>query len=379
MSFSERDINAIHSNTTFVNGKKYFGEHDNKVTSKPTTERFVNNQDLRTDATIFIPVMERIEKLDLFLKSLKQSIDVSKRSISLVILDNSIERKQSQEIKNADFGSSVTEIYYHHDPRMSQSGGRNFAFNYLSANSGIIGIWDADIYASENTVNNLIEALMDDPVLSGIAPPLGKYGGGSQELALSIYKNLNSNKNTRLKLHMPGKIGEENGVWRDDVLRTTMMRGSFFISARELGFDFGYLMQGDIVVLHDDRVDPLSVGYSLEYRTSETLKSIFMLMYRNDVFLKSGRETNRKFLDYNISAIERVTGLDNVKSVRFQDFMLNVATSFDLAKSPSEFEVDVPKEFEEMASFIELLKHEQVFNRIKKIKSNDSSRPLYTV
>ena len=88
-----------------------------------------------------------------------------------------------------------------------------------------------------------------------------------------------------------------------------MAKCTFFISAREHNFDFGYLMQGDTVVLHDDRVDKLSVGCSLKYRTSETLKSIFILMYRNNVFTNEGKEINKKFLEYNISAIERVTSL----------------------------------------------------------------------
>lgn len=173
MSFSERDINTIHSNTSFVNGRKYFGQFDSKVTSRPTTERILCNQDLKTEATIFIPLMERAEKFDLFLGSLKQSIAESQRALSLVILDNSIERRFQKQITNADFGSSVTEIYYHHDPRMTQSGGRNTALRNFADCSKIIGIWDSDIYASEKTVGSLLSELTNDSDLSGVAPPLG--------------------------------------------------------------------------------------------------------------------------------------------------------------------------------------------------------------
>lgn len=411
MSFSERDLNTIHSNTTFVDGRKYFGQYDHKVTSRPTTEWILKNQEQKAEASIFIPIMERVEKLDIFLMSLKQSIDHSQFGVSLVILDNSIERKFLQKIKDADLGASVTGIYYHHDPRMTQSGGRNIAFNILGNNSEIIGVWDADIYASKNTVANLLNTLINDSMLSGIAPPLGKFSGGLQEIALSVYKNIDNNKNSRLKLHMPGNIGEENGVWKGKILRTTMMRGSFFvkrnliedisnnnpegkpwltdfvlwqnvpffISAKELNFDFGYLMQGDTVVLHDDRVDELSVGYSLEYRTSETLKSIFMLMYRNDVFKRNGSIINHKFLEYNVSAIMRVTGFDRGKSIRFQNFMLDIANIFDSANTVSQFKINVPEEFVVASEFIELLKYEPVFSRVKKIKSNNPSRPVYTI
>lgn len=411
MSFSERDINTIHSNTTFVNGRKYFGQFDSKVTSRPTTERILGNQDLKTEATIFIPVMERAEKFDLFLDSLKRSIAVSQCGLSLVILDNSIERKFLEQITNADFGSSVTEIYYHHDPRMTQSGGRNAAINNFTDGSKIIGIWDSDIYASEKTIGNLLTELTNDPALSGIAPPLGKFGGGSQEVAQSIYKNIRQSRNARLKLHMPGEIGESNGIWKNDVLRTTMMRGSFFIkkdlvqkiaksnpvgnpwltdfvlwqnvpffiSARENSFDFGYLMQSDTVVLHDDRVDKLSVGYSLKYRTAETLKSIFMLMYRNDVFTNEGKEINRKFLEYNISAIERVTGFNHQDAVIFQNFMLDAVNLFNSANSVNDFKVKIPNGFEQASEFIELLKYEPVFSRVKQIKSSNPSRVMYTV
>lgn len=411
MSFSERDINTIHSNTTFVNGRKYFGQFDNKVTSNPTTERILGNQDLKTEATIFIPVMERAEKFDLFLDSLKRSIAVSQSGLSLVILDNSVERKFQKRITNADFGSSVTEIYYHHDPRMTQSGGRNTAINNFSDGSKIIGIWDSDIYASEKTIGNLLLELTNDPALSGIAPPLGKFGGGSQEVALSIYKSIRQSRNARLKLHMPGEIGENNGVWKNDVLRTTMMRGSFFvkkdlvekiakcnpegnpwltdfvlwqnvpffISARENNFDFGYLMRGDSVVLHDDRIDKLSVGFSLEYRTQETLKSIFMLMCRNDVFTNEDKEINKRFLEYNISAIERVTRFSHNDAVRFQRFMLEAVCLFNSSNSINDFKVETPKGFEQASEFIELLKYEPVFSRIKQIKSSNPSRAMYTV
>lgn len=210
---------------------------------------------------------------------------------------------------------------------------------------------------------------------------------------------------------MPGEIGEHNGVWKNDVLRTTMMRGSFFvkkdlvekiansnaennpwltdfvlwqnvpffISARENNFDFGYLMQGDSVVLHDDRVDKLSVGYSLEYRTAETLKSIFMLMYRNDVFTDEGKEINRKFLKYNIPAIERVTGFNHNDAVRFQTFMLDAVSRFNSTNSVNDFNVEIPDGFERASEFIELLKYEPVFSRLKQIKSNNPSRVMYTV
>lgn len=131
MSFSEREINTIHASTSFVDGRKYFGEFDNLVTAKPTIERVIGNQDLKVNATILVPIMERLEKLAMFLSLLKESLDQSQQRVSLTFLDNSIERKLWQLIKDADFGSSVTEILYFHDPRMTQSGRRNTAVTYL--------------------------------------------------------------------------------------------------------------------------------------------------------------------------------------------------------------------------------------------------------
>lgn len=43
MSFSEREINTIHANTSFIDGQKYFGKFDGLVTARPTTERLIGN------------------------------------------------------------------------------------------------------------------------------------------------------------------------------------------------------------------------------------------------------------------------------------------------------------------------------------------------
>jgi hypothetical protein len=412
MSLSEREINLIHSKTTFVNGTKDFGEFDSLVTSTPISERFLGNQDLRSEATIIIPVMERAEKLGIFLNALRDSLDTAQIPVTLAVMDNSIERRMQTLISNADFGSSVTQIIYHHDPRMSQTSGRNFAYEKFGTESALVGVWDSDIYSSKGTVGNIVNTLQADPNLSGLAPPMAGYKGGNLDLVKQIYRNLTTNRAARMKLHMPGPIGEENGVWKGDILRTTMMRGSFmvkremlekiklqnpdskpwledfvlwqnvpfFISAREENFDFGYLMDQEAVVLHDDRVDELSVGYKLPYRNQETLKSLLMLMLRNEVFTDEGREINKNFLEYNLASIQRVTGLDENSSVRLQETMLRLAASFNKAETPSDWKMDIPEEFKDILdNLVQTLNYQPVFERVKSIKSSNPSRPMYTI
>lgn len=51
MSLSERQIETIHANTTFIEGKKYFGDFDRYVSETPTTEIFFGNSKFRVKSS----------------------------------------------------------------------------------------------------------------------------------------------------------------------------------------------------------------------------------------------------------------------------------------------------------------------------------------
>jgi len=419
MSLRENEIALIHSKTTFQGGKKHFGDLDGYVSKGQIDEKLKSS--LSTpDTTVLVPVMERGAKFNLFIDTLAESIGNSNLGASVVIIDNSLEPGLLRSLREGLYAEALSvfgNVYYHHDPRATQSSGRNVAYKTFDDDAWSYGVWDSDIYSSKRTVSLVVDRLKHNIDLSGLAPPMGKYNGGNLIKARNVYKDMDGSKSVRLKLHMPGEIGEENGVWDGDVMGTTMMRGAFFvkrdmleqiaehnpdgnpwledfvlwqnvpffIAARELNLDFGYLMNGASVVLHDDRVDNLSVGYSMPYRRIETLRSILMLMSRNEITQTNTSQS--RFLEYTTPSITRVTGYKKEETVFFRDVLIGVAKIICESDNSEAF----LEQFEFFCSslkephstlirdVVKTLSEPTVFERVKKIKSLDLSRTIYSV
>ena len=422
MNYSENQIIQIHSKTTFSNGKKGFGEYDYLVPATGFTEQFVF-QNTPAKLSILLPAMERVEKFKHTLESLFISIEEAQVDTCIVVLDNSISSNlyttlllMMKESKHLP----LTRLIYHHDPRMIQSTGRNFALSHLIEPSETLGIWDTDIYCSKYCIDGLFREWRNHPEMKGLAPPLARNKSALGAKNNGQLKDLRGKRASRLKLHMPGEIGEENGIWRGDVLRTTMMRGAyfirrqmcsdiaeynperrpclrdfavwqnvpFFLSARELNLDFGYVMQDNLIVFHDeDNTDFLSVSSSLPYRIFETLKSMVLLIYRNRLYNPDLKAQNKRFFNYNLMAIANLFKDENIEPDKIQSLLVEIARLINDVDSGKGLVLawnDIKKNYFKHIdylgeSIVTLLSSDDIFLRIKEIRAIDLSRPMYTV
>lgn len=422
MSLSERQIGLIHGETEVHEGRKYFGEFDRQVGQETKTEIFELCALTSPRLSIIMPVMERRARFRRTFDRLTSSLTEAELVTTLIIMDNSLLDNTIQDVKESLDqlrGTPVIRVIYHHDPRMIQSTCRNRAYREFIGNSELIGVWDSDIYCSKETLREVMGLWDTASHMCGIAPPMGSYTKGNLEVEFGLYRNVRENPLLRIKLHMPGGIGEENGIWNGNILRTTMMRGAFFVkkslvdmiarhnndgdpwlkdfvvwqnvpfflSARELGGDFGYAMSGKAMVLHDDRKDRFSVTQSASYAQLETLKSLSMLMVRNQVYSPRGKAINTRFLRYNIPAISRVTTFNEHLAQSTQEALLLISGLFAESSCPESF-VGEWKErapiFPEEVSFVisevvDKLSEKNTFNRVKKLTSFNPKKPIYTI
>lgn len=422
MSLNEREVSLIHAATEVRDGRKYFGNFDHLVGQETKTETFELSTSVNPQLSIIMPVMERKSRFRTAINRLTSSLTKAELVTTLIILDNSLLDDVRQEIKDRAEqlrGTPITRVIYHHNPRMIQSTGRNFAYQEFIDKSQFVGIWDSDIYCSVQTIGEVMKLWNTASHMVGIAPPMGSYTKGNIDAELNLYGDIRDSPLLRRRLHMPGAIGEENGIWSGDVLRTTMMRGAFFIkksfidkitacnqdkepwlkdfvvwqnvpfflSVREFDGDFGYAMSSEAIVLHDDRKGAFSVSQSIPYTRTETLKSLSMLIIRNKVFSPTGRAINSRFLRYNIPVISRVTNFDEHLSVLTQEALLQISKLLVESEDPKSFSVEwessaknYPREVTIVINgVVAKLSEVNVFFRVKRLKSFKPENPMYTI
>lgn len=418
LELNQENIRQIHYQTRFVDGRKYFGSFDGFVeTSSKVTQHTFNPG--KPEISIVLVTMDRPQKFRRTIDSLVNAASKVDHAVRLIVMDSSIKPEEVPK-QTAYIPPSIESIIYYHDARMTQSIARNKAVLEVSGDSNNIAIWDGDIYSSENTLLVLSDTLDKNKDICAVAPVMiGTYNDNYQ-LDIALYSDINTNAIKRRKTHMPGEIGEDIWIKEGDFMRSTMMRGAFmlrkqaieeiallnpdhspwlkdfvvwqnvpfFLSFRELGLDMGYLLDSKAIVAHDDRIDSLSVGTSLPWRSNETLKSLTILMSRNALYNPDNRKRNfDRFLSYNIPVIERVLGTDYEKAMEVQDIIINIAKIFSESKNANEFINDAKytlakvdtKLQEKLNWVINELSNENTYHRVKKILSFDISRRIYSV
>lgn len=402
-----------------INGGKYFGTYDHLIETGNRTQVFRWNNAIPT-LSIILPVMDRTQRVLTTLECLMKALEDAHCASEILIMDNSLEQGLLPTIAEALStvrGEAVGSLLYHHDPRMTFSTARNRAVQELSGSSEMVASWDCDIYCQQTTVASLLRGWKTVPSFLGIAPPLGAYRG--QDLAASFqqYPALQTDISLRRGLHMPGAIGEERGIRHGTVLETAIMRGAFlvkrslveevaahmparepwsrdvvlwsnvpfFLTASELGARWGYLMQEDAIVLHDDREDDVAMGTAYPSRAIETLKTILLLCYRNRMELPEVQRLNREFLSFNCDTMTRVLGCGQQAAAQVQHLLMELAGCLRDAADPEAFvnksqEVlhRYPQEITRIGrQIIQRLEHEEVFERVKALQSLNVKHPIY--
>lgn len=400
----------IHYQTQVVDGKKLFGQFDSMVARETSTVEHPLNPG-KPEVTVIISTMEREAK---FSETLSRLIDATKKLgllTRIVVMDNSLKPLGENLIPRV-IPLNLESIVHHHNARMIQSTARNFAVLHLSDQSPNLVFSDGDIYCGRETLKNLHNGLLAHPRIKGVAPVMMGYKGGNVDSVINQPIDL-------AKSHMPGVIGEQIWIREGDIMRATMMRGFFWVMremvdsvaksnfehtpwlqdfvvwqnvpfsivARELGWDFAYLVNGQAVVAHDDRVDELSIGYKLPYRGPETLKSLVMLMYRNSVYTPQGRIVNPRFLEFNLSAITRVAQVDTPLAIEIQELLLHISELINISTDVDDFKARhktminaIPGNARNILDkTIECICVGNTFTRIKNNLSLKPSRMIYSV
>lgn len=418
--FTESQRQTIYASQDIINGRKHFGEYDDIVDSGSLTVEFGANQSA-ANLSVTIAVLERENRFFETFNRLRKAIKQADTASEVIIIDNSLESNLLQMLQDQKelTQEALLHIVYHHEPKLILPTAWSKAYQELSAKGEYFSIWDSDIYCGEHTVLRLFDIWSKYPDIDGLAPTLGAYNGESIEDAISLYSDIRTNSDTRKSTHMPSPIGEETGNWRGwDILETTIMRGAYvvkrtfleevgqkmplnepwnrdfacwqnvplFLTAKEMGKNFGYAIHEQTVVVHDDRIDNYSMGYRISYGKIETIKEICQLMYRNNVFTPEGRLLNSNFLRYNIPAIKRVIGCSDITALAVQEMMLNIAEIFNYAASGEQLKSafnEISKQytddlFQLGSVVVAKLSLDEVFHRVKLLRSLEPSREMYT-
>lgn len=414
-------VERIHQEAVLVDGRKYFGQFDRLVDTGSKTS-FLEFNPGQPQVSIVVATMERDERFKETVTRIMSAIGNLKQSSRLVIMDNSIRSDMEQQVASwvrSSANDAVESVVYHHDPRMTQTTGRNIAVDSFIETSESVILWDGDIYCHPLALESVSEAWSAYPSLFAMAPVMAGYVAGEIDHRISEFSDVAENPETRRRTHMPGKIGEEIGLREDNLMMLSMMRGCFwvkrslidavaainpdkkpwlidfismnnvpfFIAAKELGYDLAYLLDQRAVVVHDDRIDELSVGFKLPMREAQTLMEIVALMVRNKVYTPESNSVNGRFLDFNLSEISRVTNSDKSSAVKIQDYLLEIANILDNSADKDDFksmyrsvretlEEEVAKICDKVMSSI---CSGDTYSRIRMLKSPKPLRMIYSV
>jgi hypothetical protein len=161
----------------------------------------------------------------------------------------------------------------------------------------------------------------------------------------------------------------------------------FFSIANELDARWGYAMEGQALIVHDERPDPVAMGTALPMRDTETLKALLMICYRHHLDEEAPRLLNKHFLTLNLSAINRVTSCSLEQASDIQNMLLALAAvlrqsdhSSELARRANATLADYEKGIRDLGWLvIQSLCIDEVFERVKGLQSLDLNRPIYSI
>ena len=416
---TETQRQAIFQEMQVINGRKHFGMYNHLIGLGNQTQIFYWNTGIPT-LSLILPVMDRPQRFLTTLTRLIEALEYAQCASEVLVMDNSLEPGLLSILTNtlASFrGDALGSLLYHHDPRLTFSTARNLAVQELSSSSALVASWDSDIYCQKTTIAHLLKAWETVPFFSGIAPPLGGYHGEDLAESFQRYTTLQTDTSLRRHLHMPGEIGEERGIWHGSILETAIMRGAFivkrtlveqvaahmpaqepwsrdavlwsnvpfFLTASELRAQWGYLMRGEAIVLHNDQEDGVAMGAAYPQRSVETLKTMMLLCYRNHLEMPEAQRLNRDFLTLNLDTITRVLSCDQQMAASHQQMLLTLARCLRHAVDPAALVTSsqnvlhaYPQEINRIGmQIIQRLEHKEVFQRVKSLGSLDLKRPIY--
>lgn len=265
---------------------------------------------------IIIPTYQRHERLFTCLRCLGSAMANVNEPFQILIMDSAPEPKLRGAL------STHRNTTYAHLPRANQSTLRNAALSMLDPAVEKLLLLDSDIYLSKDSLRLLDSAFKQDENLVAVAPPLAPYVGGKHKETLKSFAHTTRTDGKGLIMPSPYEYSTRNKT--KDFLETLMLRGAFalrreaivevfgdspwlpvftlwqnvpfFLTLRELGKRFGYILNPAATALHDERPHADTVRSLIPLWHAETIKSIILLMFRNHLYESKQRKLNSEFL-----------------------------------------------------------------------------------
>ena len=314
------------------------------------------------------------------------------------------------------FGSVALRYYY--DRTLTFPVARNLGIDIANKSSKYFASWDSDIYCSPDALSVLFDYWSDNPNIGACAPPLATYN--SRVTPMPTFKSeligdIIKNPEDRAKLDMPGKLGDEIGQRQGEAILSTMLRGAYLfrrsfaehirtihpeedlflrdfvvwsniptcMTANEIGESMAYVINNYAIAFHDLSQDGVSMSKDIPSRVEENLKSLSLLFYRNIEQITN--YPDNLLSKFNKEAVIRLLNVDGDTEECIVEYLIGVAELIKRSESykdlirPNDLSKLLPdsqKQNPHLCNFINRLAVTNVYERIKALKSYDTSLPI---
>ena len=272
---------------------------------------------------VIMPIFGREERLFIALQCLLAATRTYGAEIELFLLDNKARSQASECLRRFfnDCRQPIT-VRYWLLPDLNQAGLRNWAFARLAQSVEYVLIQDSDMYMATNFLGIVGRYLCDQRRIGAIGPAIARYFGGKHErVRQRAGAQICAGGSDVL---MPTEEDYRLSRRHSDYLEALMLRGAFvirreticrclgkspwnvlfdlwqnvpfFLSLRENGVRFGFLLDRSIIALHDERPHPDTLKWSMQEWNAETVKSIILLFKRNKLWNEPMRDQNARFV-----------------------------------------------------------------------------------
>ncbi len=305
---------------------------------------------------IIICTFGRRDRFFQCLTNLVWAVKKNGEPIQLIVMDNNPLKGLKKMVEIYLEESRLIRFRYIHDAISNQSELRNKSLKFILSSVNFLFFLDSDIYVAKLTILKINTYLKYNKEVKAVAPPLLSYVGGRQE----IYRNKNKKniQNGGDCFIMPDRsnylISKKNG----QLLQTNMLRGAFvvrknilkrffgknpwhpvfkvwqnvpfFLTLKEKNVSFGYLLDDDIIALHDDRPHRDAIKSSMELWHSETIKSIILLFYRNELWKHKHQKNNGRFINVMKAVLSNHSTLAPNKNIYYSFQVAKILSKRDL-------------------------------------------------
>lgn len=350
-----------------------------------TSQKYSKEQ---ANCTIIILSYKRLERFFICFNCLVSAIRNSTYAVDVIIMDNSNDGSLLAPLQRmCSRLTIIRKLVYSHHPSDNQSVLRNKALEFIESNCEYVAFLDSDIYLEKKTLSFCIKYLDISINIAAIAPPLISYFGGKHNNARKNHENI----------VMPSKIDLELNKPVNGFLPSLMLRGMFiirnsclkqyfknkawiesfeiwqnvpfFLTLKENGQLFGYLVQNTFGALHDERPNKYSIKSKMADWSVQTIKSIILLFLRNQLWRKKQQKLNKRFI-YTMQSVlhEHINDISSHGAIQVC-LKIAKAISKDKAEAYKEFkEIEVEVKEKSILDVIKVLRNEN-WDKLREIQS----------